>query len=122
MTAPLAGSKFGLRSRAAASLVACLLLTVCAQPAITTTHWVRAGADDATTAREVQDCREQANAAFANQQGINEDITATLGGNWQRGSTLGIETQSLNRSAQGAADQAFNSCMLAKGFVKAKAT
>jgi hypothetical protein len=119
MTGRLPATDFGLRARAAASLLGCLLLTVCAQPAPTTIHWVKTGVDDATTAREVEACREAANAALANQEGINEDITATLGGNWARGSTLGIETQSLNRSAVGAADQALQNCMLAKGFTKA---
>ena len=107
---------FGLRLRAAAVL-GCLVLTVCAAPT-TTTRWVKTGADDATTAREVQACRAQADAALNTQMGINQDITATLGGNWQRSSTLGIQSESLNRSAAGAADQTFNSCMLAKGFVK----
>jgi hypothetical protein len=117
MTARLPGTDFGLRPRAAAAVFGCLMLTVCAAPA-TTTRWVKTGSDDATTAREVQACRAQADAAAATQEGINEDITATLGGNWQRSSTLGIETASLNRSAAGAADRAFDNCMLAKGFVK----
>ncbi len=117
MTARLPATDFGLRGRAAAALLGCLLLTVCAQPS-TTTRWVKTGSDEATTAREVEACRAQANAALGTQLGINEDITATLGGNWQRSSTLGIETGNLNRSAAGAADHAFESCMLAKGFVK----
>jgi hypothetical protein len=106
----------GRRCRAVASLLACLLLTVCARSPAPPVHWVKAGVDDATTERELDACRQQANAALATQEGINEDITATLGGNWQRGNTLGIETQSLNRSAAGSADQALASCMLAKGF------
>jgi hypothetical protein len=118
MTESLPGTERGLRSRAAASLLSCLLLTVCAQPA-PTTRWVKSGVDDATTAREAQACRQQANAAYANQQGINEDITATLGGNWQLSNTLGLESQSMNRSAAGYAQQSFENCMRAKGFAKA---
>jgi hypothetical protein len=114
-----AGTDCGMPARVAAALFGCLLLTVCAQQPGPPVHWVKVGVDDATTARELEACREQANSALANQEGINEDITATLGGNWQRGSTLGIETQSLNRSAAGAADQALASCMLAKGFTRA---
>jgi hypothetical protein len=116
MTARVAGTDCGLRSHVAAVLFGCVLLTACAQQPGPPTRWVKAGVDDATAARELEACREQANAALANQEGINEDITATLGGNWQRSSTLGIETQSLNRSAAGAADQALISCMRAKGF------
>jgi hypothetical protein len=117
MTVRLPATDRGLRARAAAVVLGCLLSTACAAPA-PAGHWVKAGADDATAAREVKACREQADAVLASQQGINEDITATLGGNWQRGSTLGIESQSMNRSAAGAADQAFENCMLAKGFAK----
>ena len=111
------GIDFGLRRRAAGAVLGCLLLTVCAAPA-TTTRWTKTGSDEATTAREVQACRAQANAVLGTQIGINEDITATLGGNWQRSSTVGIESGSLNRSAAGAADRTFENCMLAKGFVK----
>jgi hypothetical protein len=116
MTVRQPATDFRLLPRAAAVL-ACFLLTVCAQPA-TTTRWVKTGSDGATTAREVQACRAQADAVLGTQMGINEDITATLGGNWQRSSTMGIESGSLNRSAAGAANRAFESCMLAKGFVK----
>ena len=112
----MTGADFGLSLRAAAVL-GCLVLTVCAAPT-TTTRWVKTGSDDATTAHEVQACRAQADAALNTQIGINQDITATLGGDWQRSSTLGIETASLNRSAAGAANRAFDNCMLAKGFVK----
>jgi hypothetical protein len=118
MTPRLAGTDYGLCSRAAAVLLGSLLLTGCA-PQAPAVHWVKAGVDEATAQRELEACRVQANAALATQEGINEDITATLGGNWQRGSTLGIEEQSLNRSAAGAADQALASCMLAKGFARA---
>jgi hypothetical protein len=117
MTVRLTDTDFGPRPRTAAAFLACVLLTVCAAPA-TTTRWVKTGGDQATTAREVQACRAQANAVLGTQMGINEDITATLGGNWQRSSTLGIESGSLNRSAAGAADRTFENCMLAKGFVK----
>jgi hypothetical protein len=105
------------RCRRAAAVLGCLLLAVCAAPA-PPTRWVKSGVDEATAKREVQACRAQANAALGTQMGINQDITATLGGNWQRSSTLGIESGNLNRSAAGAADRAFDNCMLAKGFAK----
>jgi hypothetical protein len=118
MTACPSELDHGPRSRATiASFLACLLLTTCAQPA-QTDRWVKSGADDATTAHELQACRDQAAQVLANQQGINADITATLGGNWQRSSTYGLMTQSLDRSAQGAADRAVENCMRAKGFAK----
>jgi hypothetical protein len=96
----------------------CLLLTVCAGEIPTATNWVKSGADDQTIARELADCNAQANAALANEQGINADINATLGGNWQLGGTQAIEAQSMRRQASGYADQVLNNCMHAKGFSK----
>jgi hypothetical protein len=110
--------EIGLRPRLTAAFLGCLLLTMCAQQQATTTRWIKTGSDEATTASEVAACRAQANAALGTQMGINQDITATLGGNWQLSSTMGIESGELNRSAAGAATQTFNNCMLAKGFVK----
>jgi hypothetical protein len=98
--------------------LACLWLTVCAAPHATTAGWVKSGADDQTVAREMRDCNAQADAALANEQGINADIHATLGRNWQLGGTQQIEDQSLRRQAEGYADQVFNNCMRTKGFTK----
>jgi hypothetical protein len=107
----------GIAMRRTAVVVACLLLTACAgHPA--TTNWVKAGADDPTTQHEIDDCRAQANQALANQQGINQDISATLGRNWQMSQTTGLQDQNMRQDAASAADQAFNSCMRAKGFKK----
>lgn len=107
----------GFAVRNAGAVFACLLLTVCAAPAATN-HWAKSGADDAATSREIGDCRSQANAALANEQGINQDIGATLGRNWQMGNTQGIEAQSMSRQAAGYADRILDQCMRAKGFVK----
>jgi alkylation response protein AidB-like acyl-CoA dehydrogenase len=96
----------------------CLLLTVCAGQAPTATNWVKTGADDQTIARELADCNAQANAALATEQGINADINATLGRNWQLGGTQTIEAQAMRRQASGSADQVLNNCMRAKGFTK----
>jgi hypothetical protein len=106
------------RLTTAAAALGCLLLTVCAGQTPTATDWVKAGADDQTVARELADCNAQANAALASEQGINADINATLGRNWQLGGTQTIEAQSMRRQASGVADQALNNCMRAKGFKK----
>ena len=95
-----------------------LLLAVCAAPATTEVQWVKAGADDQTVFRELRDCTAQANAAAANEHGINQDIDATLGGNWQLSGTSGIMHQSMSAQTAGFADQVLNSCMRAKGFSK----
>jgi hypothetical protein len=61
----------------AGAALGCLLLTVCAGQTPTATNWIKGGADDQTIARELADCNAQANAALANEQGINADINAT---------------------------------------------
>jgi hypothetical protein len=107
-----------LRPPRAAAVLGCLWLTVCSAQTTTTTEWVKTGADDQTVARELQDCNAQAGAALARQQGINADINATLGRNWQLGGTQAIEAQTMRQQASGYADQVLNSCMRAKGFTK----
>ena len=103
---------------AAGAVLGSLLLTVCAGQTPTATNWVKSGADDQTIARELGDCNAQANAALASEQGINADINATLGRNWQLGGTENIEAQSMRREASGYADQVLKNCMRAKGFRK----
>jgi hypothetical protein len=106
------------RLPAAGAALSSLLLTACAGQTTTATNWVKAGADDQAIARELADCNAQANAALANERGINADINATLGRNWQLGGTERIEAQSMRREASGYADQVLNNCMRAKGFSK----
>ena len=103
---------------AAGAALGCLLLTACAGQSTTAVVWTKAGANDQTISRELADCNAQANAALANEQGINADINATLGRNWQLGSTQAIEAQSMRQQASGYADQVLNNCMRAKGFTK----
>src|SRR6516162_9341794 len=108
----------GTPLRAVAGVSLCLLLAVCAAPATTEVHWVKTGADDETISRELRDCNSQANAALASERGINQDINATLGGNWQFSGTSAIEHQSMGAQAAGYADQVLNNCMRDKGFSK----
>jgi hypothetical protein len=117
MIAGFFGRDMTIAMRDTAMVVGCLLVTVCAGPPATTA-WVKAGADDPTTQHEINDCRAQANKALANQQGINQDISATLGRNWQMSQTTGLQDQNMREQAVADADQAFNSCMRAKGFKK----
>jgi hypothetical protein len=102
---------------AEAAIIICLHLVACAGTT-TTVRWVKTGTDEEAIARELRDCNQQANAAIASERGINQDINATLGRNWQMGGTLGIEDQAMNRQAAGFADQVLNNCMRAKGFTK----
>ena len=102
----------------AVATLSCLMLTVCAGQTTAPTTWVKAGTDDQTIARELADCNAQANAALSSEQGINADISATLGRNWALSSTTPIQQQSMRQQAAGFADQVLNNCMRAKGFTK----
>ena len=106
------------RPSAAVAVLGCLLLTVCTAQTSQPVDWTKAGADDQTIARELADCNAQANAALASEQGINQDISATLGRNWSLSSTQGIQAQSMRQQAAGYADQVLNNCMRAKGFTR----
>jgi len=103
--------------RNAAALIACLAVTVCAGPPVQT-RWVKTGVDDATATREVNDCQAHANAVQNREQGINQDISATLGRNWAMSNTTRLQDQSMRQQSSGLADQAFNNCMRAKGFIQ----
>lgn len=110
--------KKGLGICSLAAVAACLGLTVCAGPP-GGGRWVKTGADDAATAREIDDCRSQADVAQNREQGINQDISATLGRNWQMSNTTPVHNETMRRQAAGLAGQTFNNCMRAKGFTKA---
>ena len=101
----------------AGAIIISLQLVACA--GTTTVRWVKTGTDEEAIARELRDCNQQANAALASERGINQDINATLGRNWQLGGTLGIEDQAMSAQAEGYADRILNNCMRDKGFTKA---
>jgi hypothetical protein len=106
-------------SRAAPIVAAIVLLTGfgCAAPVVQT-KWVKAGTDDTTTAREIDDCRARAAEVQNTQAGINADRSATLGRNWALSYTTGLQDQTMRQQTAALADQAFNNCMRAKGFTK----
>ena len=92
-----------------------MLLVACAGTQ-SQTRWVKTGVDDATATREVTDCEAQAAAVQKTQQGINEDRSATLGRNWALSYTTGLQDKTMRQQTAALVDQAFNSCMRAKGF------
>ena len=108
----------GHTARNVAAVFAWLLLTGCAT-APDASDWVKAGADAATTSHEAADCRARADDALATERGINQDISATLGRNWQLSGTTQVVDQSMRQQSSGYAEQVFDSCMHAKGFRKA---
>src|ERR1700738_4832631 len=99
---------------AAPGIFICLQLATCA--GTTTVRWVKTGSNEEAIARELRDCNQQASSALASERGINQDINATLGRNWQLGGTLGIEDQAMSEQAAGYADQILHNCMRGKRF------
>ena len=99
------------------SLIAAVLLSDCTAPA-GQTKWVKVGADEPTTAREIDDCRARATQAQNTQAGINADRSATLGRNWALSNTTGLQVQTMQQQTASLADQVFNNCMRAKGFTQ----
>jgi hypothetical protein len=100
-----------------AVIAATLLASGCAMPAAQT-KWVKVGVNEATTAREIDDCRARASEAQNTQAGINADRSATLGRNWELSNTTGLQAQTMQQQTAALADQAFNNCMRAKGFTQ----
>ena len=105
------------RLQAAGCVIACLLLAVCEAPGTTPPRWLKAGADDAVTERELNDCKAQANAELANEQ---ETIDTTIGRNWllQGAPVVPFERQLRLEEAAEHAARVFDICMRAKGFTK----
>lgn len=95
-----------------------LLLAGCAASS-SGSGWVKAGADQAMTARQAGDCRARANAALASEHGINEDISATLGGNWQLGHTTSVVDQSMAEPGRRLCQTGVRQLHAEKGFKKA---
>lgn len=96
----------------------CVLFTLCG-PAPGEGPWVRPGAGPAEAARVYGYCRARADAAFRGERHVDQDILATLGGNWRRAHTLGIERSSMFDEAAGRAAAVIAGCMRARGFARA---
>jgi hypothetical protein len=83
-----------------------------------TGDWTKAGADEATIAREYQDCRGLATSAVATEADIDQDILATRQSDWQRTSVVRVETETSHDRTRDRAAKIIASCMRAKGFAK----
>lgn len=79
----------------------------------------RAQSDPAAAARVYSHCRAQADAAFQSERHIDQDILATLGGNWQRAGTLPLERSQMFADAAGRADTVLHLCLRSYGSASA---
>lgn len=60
-------------------------------------------------------CRAQADAAFRRERGVDQDILATRGNDWQRAGTLGSERDDMFAEAAGHAGAVLSGCRHSAG-------
>ena len=100
-------------TRIARALAVAALLGGCASGAA---EWTKPGADEAAVAQAYRSCRELAEARVGPEIGINQDILATRGTDWQRAGVQGLQTRSMTESTRDRASAIVASCMAAYGF------
>jgi hypothetical protein len=91
-----------------------LLLAGCAAAG----GWSKTGADAAAASREYQDCRATAESAVKTDAAIDQDISATRLGDWQRAAGVRAETHTMREHTAGRADRIIAACMRGKGFAE----
>ena len=94
--------------------VVCLVLAGCAGSA--TDKWTKPGLKAETAERDLSDCQDQARSATQREAGIDADITATLGQDWQRGGVLGMKRDDMASSNRALGQRIVGRCMAAKGY------
>jgi predicted small secreted protein len=82
--------------------------------------WTKPGAGPADIAAALQQCRTAADRAVGPEEGINEDIEATRGTDWERSQIGSVARAELGAETRGRADRIVASCMHAHGFVRAR--
>jgi hypothetical protein len=91
-----------------------LMLAGCAGSA--SDKWSKPGVKAETADNDLSDCEDQARSATRRDAGIDADITATLGQDWQRGGILGMKRDDMANSNRAQAQQIIGRCMAAKGY------
>ena len=81
-------------------------------------NWTKAGADDAASARDYQECRAMALAAVKTDADIDQDILATRHDDRQRASVFRLQGEAMREHTTDRAAAIVDSCMQAKGFAK----
>ena len=94
--------------------VVCLVLAGCAGSA--TDKWTKPGIKAETAESDLSDCQDQARSATQRDAGIDADITATLGQDWQRGGVLGMKRDDMASSNRALGQRIVARCMAAKGY------
>ena len=107
-----------MQIRDVALTLSAILLAGCA----TGGGWVKpgAGADAATAAGEVRECRTLAESAVKTDIDIDQDIAATRQSDWQRAQLGRIAAENMREPTRERAAAITANCMRAKGFAPAR--
>jgi hypothetical protein len=79
-------------------------------------RWSKPGVKAETAESDLSDCEDQARSATRRDAGIDADILASRGGDWQRAGTLGIKRDDMANSNRALGQQIIGRCMAAKGY------
>ncbi len=98
------------------ALAVAALLGGCASGA---DEWTKPGADETAVAQAYRSCRSLADERVGPEIGINQDILATRGTDWQRAQIQNMQTRTMAESTRDRAEAIVASCMNANGFRRA---
>src|SRR5690242_9242230 len=93
-----------------------LVLAACTQGGAR--HWTKAGVTQETTDHDYAECESQAREATRREAGIDADILATRGHDWQRTGTLGRQEANMAEQRRVSAANIISQCMAAKGYLR----
>src|SRR5207237_1653087 len=79
-------------------------------------RWTKPGVTPDTAATELSDCESQARSATQRDAGIDADILASRGQDWQRAGTLALKRDDMANSSRAFSQQIVARCMAAKGY------
>jgi len=82
--------------------------------------WSKVAADPATTQQAYRECEAVARGAVAPQIGIDKDIAATRGNDWQRAQVYGQQTEMMRNGINDRMRSIIDGCMQAKGFSRGR--
>ena len=93
--------------------VASLVLAGCAGGG---DRWTKPGATSDAAETELSDCESQARSATQRDAGIDADILASRGQDWQRAGVLAMKRDDMANSSRARSQQIIARCMAAKGY------
>ncbi len=79
-------------------------------------RWSKPGVAPDTAEAELSDCEGQARSATQRDAGIDADILASRGQDWQRTGALAIKRDDMANSSRARSRQIIARCMAAKGY------